>query len=92
MTHTPEDQDELRALARRHGADAIATLAAIMADPEVSASPRVTAAIVLLERGWGKPTPAAERAQNIFDDLSPETLRAVDGALAALAQEPDKAP
>jgi uncharacterized protein YdaU (DUF1376 family) len=47
---------DLRALARPHGADAIAALAAIMDDPTAPLGARLNAAQALLDRGFGKPT------------------------------------
>jgi hypothetical protein len=45
---------EIRELARRHTATALATLAEICANGE-NESARVAAANALLDRGWGKP-------------------------------------
>jgi hypothetical protein len=45
---------EVQALAREHTADAIETLATIMLDKKASAAARVSAASVLLDRGYGK--------------------------------------
>jgi hypothetical protein len=47
----------IRILARLHTQDAIATLVAIMQDPQAPTGARVAAAVALLNRGWGKPTP-----------------------------------
>lgn len=46
---------EVRELARQHGPDAIAALVAIMHDSGAQPSARVSAAIHLLDRGFGKP-------------------------------------
>jgi len=45
---------EVRSLAQQHGADAIGTLAEIMADPSRSENARIAAARELLDRGFGK--------------------------------------
>lgn len=45
---------EIRSLARSHTATALSTLAAI-AQNGTSESARVSAAVALLDRGWGKP-------------------------------------
>lgn len=42
-------------LAREHCADCIAILGTIAANADVVASTRVSAAVALLDRGWGKP-------------------------------------
>jgi hypothetical protein len=42
-------------LARTHTREAIQTLKKIISDKNASASARVSAATVLLDRGWGKP-------------------------------------
>ena len=46
---------DLRSLARVHTFAAIKTLAAIMHNPKSADATRVTAADILLSRGWGKP-------------------------------------
>jgi hypothetical protein len=57
MAKTPTD---IRSLARSHTAKAIRTLAGIMNEPRAPASARVSAAVALLDRGWGKPQQAVE--------------------------------
>ena len=51
----PRATADIRSLARRHTSMAINTLAAI-ARKGKSEPARVSAAVALLERGWGKPT------------------------------------
>ena len=46
---------EIRSLARAHTAAAIRVLAKIMNQPKTSPAARVSAAVALLDRGWGKP-------------------------------------
>ena len=48
----PKAALDIQALARRHTPDAIAALVAALANPRE----RVSAAVALLDRGWGKPT------------------------------------
>ena len=43
-------------LARRYTTTVVQSLADIVADPKQAASDRIKAGIVLLDRGWGKPT------------------------------------
>jgi hypothetical protein len=52
---------DLRALARSHGAGAIAMLAAILNDPTAPLRARLSAAQALLDRGFAKPTQEADR-------------------------------
>jgi hypothetical protein len=52
MAKTPTD---IRSLARSHTETAVRTLAGIMNEPGAPASARVSAAIALLDRGWGRP-------------------------------------
>ena len=47
-------------LARRHTAEAIDTLHAIMSDNDANPAVRVVAAEALLNRGWGKPKQAVD--------------------------------
>lgn len=50
----PKRDHDIAALAREHGIASIATLAAIMADPQAPPATRVTAANALLDRGYGR--------------------------------------
>ena len=50
----PEDVKHVRELARVHTADAVKSLVSVMKSSN-SDSARVSAANVLLDRGWGKP-------------------------------------
>jgi len=51
MAKAPTD---IRSLARSHTETAIKVLAGIMREPDAPAAARVSAAQVLLDRGWGK--------------------------------------
>ena len=46
---------DIRSLARAHTPTAIRTLAGIMQQPDAPAAARVSAAVAILDRGWGKP-------------------------------------
>lgn len=46
---------EIRSLARSHTDKALKVLKEIMEDATIQAGARVSAAIALLDRGWGKP-------------------------------------
>jgi hypothetical protein len=54
MKSTFKAAARMQALARKHGKDAIKTLAAIMNQADGPATARVSAALALLDRGWGK--------------------------------------
>ena len=51
----PKVPTEIRSLARSHSRTAIKTLANIMINRKAPAAAQVTAAGMLLDRGWGKP-------------------------------------
>lgn len=71
MAKTPAD---IRSLARAHTATAINTLAGIMEQKEAPAAARVSAAIALMDRGWGKPSQTVDMtvrkavARDLADD------------------------
>jgi hypothetical protein len=46
----------VKTLAQSHTEDAIRTLVEIMKNPKYSAVSRVSAAVAILDRGWGKPS------------------------------------
>lgn len=50
----------VRELAQKHGADAIAVLAGLMNDEAQPPQCRISAAVHLLDRGYGKPVERAE--------------------------------
>lgn len=52
------DEEGLRALARTHAEDAIKVLAEVMATAETPPAARVSAAVNLIERGYGKSGPS----------------------------------
>jgi hypothetical protein len=83
MTKAPAD---LRSLARSHTATAVRTLAGIMKEPRASAAARVSAAIALLDRGWGKPSQAIEM------DLHQKPVQELtDAELTAIIRNADRA-
>jgi hypothetical protein len=75
MAKTPAD---IRSLARAHTAKAVRTLAGIMNEPRAPAAARISAAIALLDRGWGKPQQAIEMdwRETPVDEMSDEELMA----------------
>lgn len=62
----PKDNKIVREKAREHTEDAIAVLYAIMMDEAKHESARISAAVAILDRGWGKP------AQTIVGSDDPE--------------------
>jgi hypothetical protein len=93
---------DIRSLAQAHTEDAIKTLADITKQADASPAARVSAAIALLDRGWGKSTPISPDADPLEDATTDElcalldtirSLRARDDASAgrgdAGAADPD---
>ena len=76
--------ERVRALARTHTDEAIATLHEIMIDPSVDPRARVSAAEKLLDRGYGRPSQQVDHS----GDLALRHDFAVDGRQAqAIARE-----
>lgn len=82
-----KEQKELRVLAREYTDQAVRTLASIMADKKANSGARVSAAQVLIERGWGKPLQQVEVKRTPLDEFTPDELRAVAEALESLTGE-----
>jgi hypothetical protein len=88
----PKAWDEMTALCREHTPLAIATLAEIAGDKKQPAASRVTAAVALLDRGYGRPAQSLDiRAQagNPFDGISDEGLRDMLETIGKLRERPD---
>lgn len=70
---------DIRSLARSHTATAVRTLAGIMKERRAPAAARVSAAIAVLDRGWGKPQQAIEMdwRQKSPDQMTDEELIAL---------------
>ena len=66
----PKAKAEIRSLARSHTEAAIKVLAGVMNQKKTPPAARVSAAVALLDRGWGKPTPM------IADDPEGEPIEA----------------
>jgi hypothetical protein len=60
----PKALQDVIALARSHTPVAIGRLARIVHDDEAPPAVQVTAAIALLDRGWGRPTQTIEATTN----------------------------
>lgn len=67
---------EIRSLARSYTEKALKVLAGIMQQEEAPAAARVTAAVALLDRGWGKPQQTVDMTvrRQIAKDLADDEL------------------
>src|SRR4051794_9599557 len=77
------DRNYVRDLARQHTETAIACLVGIIEDKAAPPSARTSAAISILDRGWGKPTQPLE-AETEGDDVVVITKLQRDAVVAAL--------
>lgn len=77
------DVEDVAALARTHTRLAVETLAEIAADGKNGPGARVTAALGLLDRGWGRPLQALAVAHGGADQLA-KLLADIDGASRGL--------
>lgn len=84
MAKAPTD---IKSLARSYTDSAIKVLAGIMQQPEAPQAARVTAAVALLDRGWGKPQQTVDMniRKTIAKELSDDQL--ADIAVAKEAEE-----
>ena len=76
---------EVRSLARQHTEAAISTLVEVMNNPKAQSRSRVSAAMALLDRGWGKPKETHEHG--VTSELA-ELLKAIDGQTRGLPTVP----
>ena len=75
--------------ARDHTGKALQTLVNTMDDPMATAAAKVSAAIALLDRGWGKPTERHELVSlSAIAELSDEDLRNAIDLLRAASTPP----
>lgn len=70
---------DIRSLARSYTKTALKTLVGIMQQRSAPAASRVSAAIALLDRGWGKPSQAIEMdlRQKPIEELTDAELTAI---------------
>jgi hypothetical protein len=80
---------DIRSLAQAHTEEAIATLAAITKQEEASPAARVSAAIALLDRGWGKSTQPISPDADPLEDATTDELRALLDTIRALRARDD---
>jgi len=73
MAKAPTD---IRSLARSYTESALKTLAGIMQQPEAPPAARVSAAVALIDRGWGKPAQTVDMTvrKAIAKDLADDEL------------------
>ncbi len=75
---------DIRSLAQAHTEDAIKTLAEITKQAEASPAARVSAAIALLDRGWGKSTQPLSPDADPLEDATTDELAALLDTIRAL--------
>ena len=80
---------EVAKAAREHTAEALETLAAIMRDKKATASARVSAAVAILERAWGKAPQTIDLRR-----LDPNQMKEIadDELIAIIAADDDDEP
>ena len=75
---------DVKAAARELTLDAMDTLEKAMTDQKAPRAAKITAAIAVLDRGWGKPQQTVSANVNIFDQMTDDEQKAMLAALAAL--------
>ena len=75
---------DIRTLAQSHTEDAIKTLAEVNKQTDASPAARVSAAIALLDRGWGKSTQPISPDADPLEDATNDDLRALLDTILAL--------
>lgn len=82
---------EIRSLARSHTEKALKTLKEIMENVEINPAARVSAAVALLDRGWGKPSQTVDMTvrRQIAKELSDDELADIAaGSSEGVAEAP----
>jgi hypothetical protein len=88
-------QADIRSLARAHTAAAVKCLAGVMNQKKAPAAARVSAAIGLMDRGWGKPSQSHQHSGAVavvtitaekLDGLSEDELATLEAALPVLTK------
>jgi hypothetical protein len=76
VAKTPTD---IRSLARSHTDSALRTLANVMSAEDAPHSAKVSAAVALLDRGWGKPAQTVDMTvrKQIAKELSDDELAGI---------------
>jgi hypothetical protein len=82
---------DVKAAARELTPVAMDTLEKAMTDQKAPWAAKITAAIAVLDRGWGKPQQTVSANVSILDQMTDDEQKAMLAALAALkAEEEDK--
>jgi hypothetical protein len=82
---------DVKAAARELTLDAMETLKNAMVDQRAPWSAKITAAIAVLDRGWGKPEQTVSANVSVIDQMTDDEQKALLAALAALrTAEEDK--
>jgi hypothetical protein len=83
---------DVKAAARELTPEAMDTLKGAMADPKAPWSAKITAAIAVLDRGWGKPEQTVSANVSVFDEMTDSERKTLLAALAALKAEEEDRP
>jgi hypothetical protein len=75
---------DAKAAARELAPEAMDTLKEAMADPKAPWSAKITAAIAVLDRGWGKPEQAVSANVSVFDQMTDDEQKTMLAAPKAL--------
>ena len=75
---------DVKSAARELTPEAMDTLKEAMADQRAPWAAKITAAIAVLDRGWGKPTQQVAANVSFFDQMSDEEQRIMLAALDAI--------
>jgi hypothetical protein len=79
---------DVKALAKARSEDAIKTLVNVMENHKAPPAARVSAAMAILDRGWGRPSQPVQAEISIFERLTNEERDALIAALeSAIADE-----
>ncbi len=74
----PRIPEELKSRAQAYSVEALDTLHALMRDPEQSGSVRVSAAVAIMDRGYGKSTVTVDmQPKRTIADYTTDELRAL---------------
>jgi hypothetical protein len=78
---------DVKAAARELTLDAMETLKNAMADQRAPWSAKITAAIAVLDRGWGNPEQTVSANVSVFDQLTDAEQKTMLAALEALRRD-----
>jgi hypothetical protein len=81
---------DVKAAARELTPEAMDTLKEAMADKKAPWAAKITAAIAVLDRGWGKPQQTVSANVSILDQMTDEEQKAILAALTTLREAEDE--